>query len=335
MDTPGDITLIELMHDAPSFATFVLINVNASAPVSGAFARSVGYGRTLPSSDNNPNPQPNQVDGPVNSPKKCAQIYNGFMHVLRQYFICVGYGKDGCLADSCHGDSGGPLVQFDRQNRVVQIGIVSFGLDCGTKGVPGVYVRLSAFVDWMQAMGAVFGKSSDTVSLFAEGSEEAASDVASVTIAQIENSEVDEEGEVGTDKLTISKVTFAIICVIAGICLIALIFLSLIYVSGRERCGGGRVNLRHSRGGDHVEIGQRNPPYITPLAENSSHDNLQLAISILQSISNEQAQRATNGHWNRDSLPEESDTTVNSVPRDQIGDIAMEEVTTNSQRRRS
>lgn len=299
MDTPGDIALVELMHDAPTSATFVLVNVNASAPISGAFARSVGYGSTLHSSNGEQNSQPNQVDGPVNSPKKCARIYHGFMRVQRQHFICVGYGKDGCLADSCHGDSGGPLVQFDPQNRVVQIGIVSFGLECGTKGVPGVYVRLSAFVDWMQAMGAVFTKSSDTVASFAEGSGEAASDVASVTIAQIENSKSDVEQD-DTGQLTISKVTFAIICVIAGISLIALIFLSLIYVSGRERFCGGRGDSQHSHE-SHVGMGQRDVPFTPPLTGDDNHDNLQLAISILQSISNEQAQRAADALRNRDS----------------------------------
>jgi len=52
--------------------------------------------------------------------------------------------------DSCQGDSGGPLVQnipgtfFD-----VLIGVVSFGGDCGVKGQPAVYGRVSSALDFI------------------------------------------------------------------------------------------------------------------------------------------------------------------------------------------
>ena len=54
----------------------------------------------------------------------------------------------------CHlqGDSGGPLIYQDRISGRFQLyGITSWGDGCGEKGKPGVYTRVSAFSDWIQA----------------------------------------------------------------------------------------------------------------------------------------------------------------------------------------
>ena len=54
--------------------------------------------------------------------------------------------------DSCGGDSGGPLVTRGdiSGDPWYQVGIVSFGnTKCGAKGVPGVYTKVAAFVDWI------------------------------------------------------------------------------------------------------------------------------------------------------------------------------------------
>ena len=50
------------------------------------------------------------------------------------------------------GDSGGPLIYQDRVSGRFQLyGITSWGDGCGEKGKPGVYTRVSAFSDWIQA----------------------------------------------------------------------------------------------------------------------------------------------------------------------------------------
>ncbi|XP_035803436.2 uncharacterized protein prss56 [Amphiprion ocellaris] len=64
--------------------------------------------------------------------------------------LCAGYLSGGI--DSCQGDSGGPLIYQDRISGRFQLyGITSWGYGCGEKGKPGVYTRVSAFSDWIQA----------------------------------------------------------------------------------------------------------------------------------------------------------------------------------------
>ncbi|XP_053697459.1 CLIP domain-containing serine protease B4-like [Sabethes cyaneus] len=64
--------------------------------------------------------------------------------------ICAG-GEAG--KDSCKGDSGGPLMDVvaSEQGQAVYYlaGVVSFGRQCGTRGVPGVYTKISKFVSWI------------------------------------------------------------------------------------------------------------------------------------------------------------------------------------------
>ncbi|XP_054706614.1 uncharacterized protein LOC129216425 [Uloborus diversus] len=67
---------------------------------------------------------------------------------LHSGFFCAG-GKEG--EDSCTGDGGGPLVCLQEDNTYVLAGIVSWGLECGTKDVPGVYVNVQKYVNWISS----------------------------------------------------------------------------------------------------------------------------------------------------------------------------------------
>eukprot|EP00094_Tigriopus_californicus_P009692 TCALIF_09343-PA protein Name:"Similar to Sb Serine proteinase stubble (Drosophila melanogaster)" AED:0.05 eAED:0.05 QI:0/0.8/0.81/1/0.9/0.81/11/167/1357 len=65
---------------------------------------------------------------------------------LAQGFMCAG-GEEG--KDACKGDGGGPLVC--QVNGLWQLaGIVSWGVGCGEYNVPGVYVKVSHYQDWIQ-----------------------------------------------------------------------------------------------------------------------------------------------------------------------------------------
>ncbi|XP_038110196.1 phenoloxidase-activating factor 2 [Culex quinquefasciatus] len=62
-------------------------------------------------------------------------------------FLCAG-GEAGM--DTCKGDGGSPLMCDRGDGTYVQAGIVAWGIDCGRENVPGVYVKVAKFVDWMK-----------------------------------------------------------------------------------------------------------------------------------------------------------------------------------------
>ena len=64
--------------------------------------------------------------------------------LFTKFFPILKAGKD-----ACKGDGGGPLVC--EVNGVSQLaGIVSWGVGCGQQDVPGVYVKVSHFNQWIQ-----------------------------------------------------------------------------------------------------------------------------------------------------------------------------------------
>lgn len=85
---------------------------------------------------------------PVVSNNECAQVFRRQRASIGPAQMCAG-GVSG--RDSCSGDSGGPLMgtsKFGPPFRI--IGVVSFGVTrCGTANVPGVYTRVSEYLNWI------------------------------------------------------------------------------------------------------------------------------------------------------------------------------------------
>ncbi|KAL1497240.1 hypothetical protein ABEB36_008233 [Hypothenemus hampei] len=52
-------------------------------------------------------------------------------------------------SDACRGDSGGPLQLMNKKGGYDLVGIVSYGMVCGSV-LPGVYTRVSAYLDWIE-----------------------------------------------------------------------------------------------------------------------------------------------------------------------------------------
>lgn len=171
-DNQYDLMLIELAEDVPEGTRIVKVNANNSVPLDGSYVRASGYGRTTQKSTDL---LLRQVDVPVVPMYKCKRNYGTYNGLLARSLdgdlqLCAGLDEGGC--DACHGDSGGPLVLFDSNNQIVQVGIVSFGIGCARKGLPGVYTKLSNFVDWLETTTGPgeFEKSYDGLAVFSTGS---------------------------------------------------------------------------------------------------------------------------------------------------------------------
>lgn len=74
-----------------------------------------------------------------------------FPQGVNEQFVCAGNITDGGV-DACQQDSGGPLVvsvERGRQTYYELVGVVSFGVGCGSAAFPGVYASVSHFMQWI------------------------------------------------------------------------------------------------------------------------------------------------------------------------------------------
>ncbi|XP_063982791.1 protein masquerade-like [Diachasmimorpha longicaudata] len=89
-----------------------------------------------------------EAEIPIVSDAECIRKVNAVtekLFVLPASSFCAG-GEPG--NDACQGDGGGPLVCQD-DGFYELTGLVSWGFGCGRVDVPGVYVKVSAFIGWI------------------------------------------------------------------------------------------------------------------------------------------------------------------------------------------
>jgi len=90
-----------------------------------------------------------KVNVPMCQPSTCKEKWGSTEDGWTDNMICAGANRK----DSCGGDSGGPLMYKNRNTGArgvwTQVGIVSFGGTCGNSSLPGVYVRVENYINWI------------------------------------------------------------------------------------------------------------------------------------------------------------------------------------------
>ncbi len=146
----NDVALIQLSQPVDGVET-VRLNRDPGFPASVPLAEATstawanthvaGWGATAEGGSGSATLLEAAVPALTNS--SCANAYPN--DEISASNLCAGYQGGG--VDTCQGDSGGPLTfSFGRP---LLAGITSWGIGCARPGLPGVYVRVSSYIDWI------------------------------------------------------------------------------------------------------------------------------------------------------------------------------------------
>ncbi|XP_052750926.1 protein masquerade [Galleria mellonella] len=150
----NDIALLKLQGKAELTEGVCLVCLPARGVSHGAGTRCTvtGYGYM---GEAGPIPlRVREAELPIVSDAECVRKVNAVtekIFILPASSFCAG-GEEG--NDACQGDGGGPLVCQD-DGFYELVGLVSWGFGCGRRDVPGVYVKVSSFIGWINQIISV------------------------------------------------------------------------------------------------------------------------------------------------------------------------------------
>lgn len=83
---------------------------------------------------------------PIQPDSQCQRVYGS--EYQTPMMMCAGDLRGG--KDTCQGDSGGPLAIRNKNGSYVLVGVTSFGSGCARANTPGVYTRVTSYIDWIE-----------------------------------------------------------------------------------------------------------------------------------------------------------------------------------------
>lgn len=150
----NDIALLKLQGQAElkPGVCIICLPSRGSIPETGRRCTVTGYGYM---GETGPIPlRVREADVPIVSEGECVRQINAVtekIFIMPASSFCAG-GEAG--NDACQGDGGGPLVCEDEGYYELS-GLVSWGFGCGRSQVPGVYVKVSSFISWINQIISV------------------------------------------------------------------------------------------------------------------------------------------------------------------------------------
>ena len=147
----NDIALLRLNDRVPitSFIRPICLPRNEERNQLFVGTKGIATGWGTLKEDGKPSCLLQEVEVPVLDNAVCVAQTNYTQKMITKNMMCAGYPGKG-ERDSCQGDSGGPLVRMRPDDkRYEQIGIVSWGNGCARPNYPGVYTRVTKYLDWI------------------------------------------------------------------------------------------------------------------------------------------------------------------------------------------
>lgn len=146
----ADIALLKLKHDIHwnDLAWPVCFPDRDAGNFSGHDAIVIGWGKLNEKSEEFSN-ELQKVKLTIIDNKVCQNWFRqaGRDMPIDDRIICAGFKHGG--KDACHGDSGGPLLSRINGQYVV-VGVVSTGIGCARPLLPGLYSRVSSYINWIE-----------------------------------------------------------------------------------------------------------------------------------------------------------------------------------------
>nr|CAD7438736.1 unnamed protein product [Timema bartmani] len=143
----NDIAVLRLNDRVPVAENIrpICLPKNTKDYYKGLKAVAAGWG-TL-QEDGKPSCLLQDVEVPVLSNEECRNSSRYLPSMISDNMLCAGFltGKK----DSCQGDSGGPLFVQRTDKKYELIGVVSWGNGCARVGYPGIYTRVTRYLDWI------------------------------------------------------------------------------------------------------------------------------------------------------------------------------------------